>query len=231
MHLDIFENPEKNDLFQQIFESVLVKENRMKKCFFLSVLIAIIILSPYMAPAQDWNSLKEASRNIRSVKAEFLQKRSLPILTKPLVSEGKLFYSVPDSLRWEYTSPLRSVMLRKGNKIQIYNFSDGVWKPEMAQAVESRRMVLTEISHWFQGRFDESTAFKQSYSPGSPERVILVSKEGIEKFISRIEIVLSTKPGVIDRVEIEEPERSCTSIVFKNVEINSKIPPEIFEKP
>jgi outer membrane lipoprotein-sorting protein len=189
------------------------------------------IFSADITSAQDLNSLKEASRNIRSVKAEFSQKRSLPILTKPLVSEGKLFYSVPDSLRWEYISPLRSVMLRKGNKIQIYNFSDGVWKPEMAQAVESRRMILTEISHWFQGRFDESNAFKQSYSPGPPERVILVSKEGIEKFISKIEIVLSTKPGVIDRVEIEEPGGSRTSIIFKNVKINSSLPPDIFEKP
>ncbi len=203
----------------------------MKRFIFSSVLIIVALFSAEMAPAQDLTSLKEAFRNIRSVKADFLQKRSLPILTKPLLSEGKLFFSMPDSIRWEYLSPLRSVMLRKGNNIQIYNFSDGVWKPEMAQAVESRQMVLAEISHWFQGRFDESKAFKHSYSPGPPERVILISKEEIEKFISRIEIVLSTKPGVIDRVEIEEPGGSRTSIVFKNVEINSSFSSGIFEKP
>src|SRR5574341_1458734 len=105
----------------------------MKKLIFLNVLIAMAVFVADRGPAQDLNSLKEASRNIRSVKAEFLQKRSLPILTKPLFSEGKLFFSIPNSLRWEYLSPLRSVMLRKGNDIQIYNFSEGVWKPEMAQ--------------------------------------------------------------------------------------------------
>jgi len=203
----------------------------MKRFIFLSALITVVVFSTEMAPAQDLTSLKEAFRNIRSVKAEFLQKRSLPILTKPLLSEGKLFFSMPDSLRWEYLTPLRSVMLRKGNNIQIYNFSDGVWKPELAQAVESRRMVLAEISHWFQGRFDESTAFKHSYSPGPPERVILVSKEGINRFINRIEIIVSVRPGVIDRVEIEEPGGSRTSIEFKNVEINSSLPSEVFEKP
>jgi outer membrane lipoprotein-sorting protein len=203
----------------------------MKRFIFLGVLITVAVFFAEMAPTQDLTSLKEASRNIRSVKAEFLQKRSLPILTKPLLSEGKLFFSMPDSLRWEYLSPLRSVMLRKGNKIQIYNFSDGVWKPEMAQAIESRRMVLLEISHWFQGRFDESKAFKHSYSPGPPERVILVSKEGINRFINRIEIILSARPGVIDRVEIEEPRGSRTSIEFKNVEINSSFSSEVFEKP
>ena len=203
----------------------------MKRFIFLSVLITVGLFSAEIAPAQDLTSLKEAFRNIRSVKAEFLQKRSLQILTKPLFSEGKLFFYTPDSLRWEYLSPLRTVMLQKGNTIQIYNFSDGVWKPEMAQAVESRRMVLAEISHWFQGRFDESKAFKHLYSPGPPGRVILVSGEGINRFINRIEIVLSVRPGVIERVDIEEPGGSRTSIEFKNVEINSSFSSEVFEKP
>jgi hypothetical protein len=92
-------------------------------------------------------------------------------------------------------------------------------------------MVLFEISRWFQGRFDESKVFRNLYSPGPPARVILVPREGIDRFIQRIEIVLSARPGVIDRVEIEEPGGSRTSIEFRNVEINSSLPSEIFEKP
>ena len=183
------------------------------------------------ASAQDWASLKKTFMNIRSVKAEFFQKRYLKILTKPLLSEGKLFFYIPDSLRWEYINPLRTVMLQKENSIQIYSFSEGAWKSEMAQAVEARRMVLAEISQWFQGRFDESKAFKHVYSPGPPARVTMVPGEGINRFIQRIEIVLSAKPGVIDRVEIEEAGGSRTSIEFRNVEINSSFSSEVFEKP
>ena len=203
----------------------------MKKFLFLKVVVATVFLSAAAVPAQDWTSLKETFRNIRSVRADFLQKRTLQILTKPLLSEGKLFFYTPDSLRWEYFSPLRSVMLQKGNNIQVYNFSEGKWKPEMTQAVEARRMVLEEISRWFQGRFDESKAFKHTYSPGPPARIILVPGEGVNRFIQRIEIVLSARPGVIDRVEIEEPGGSRTSIEFKNVEINSTFSSEVFEKP
>ena len=184
-----------------------------------------------IASAQDWASVKEDFRNIRSVKADFLQKRFLKILTKPLLSEGKLFFSIPDSLRWEYLSPLQSVMLQKGSTVQIYNFFEDLWKPEMPESVEATRMVLGEISQWFQGRFDESKAFKQLYSPGPPARVTMVPGEGINRFIQRIEIILSARPGVIDRVEIEEPGGSRTSIEFRNVEINSNFPSEVFEKP
>jgi outer membrane lipoprotein-sorting protein len=203
----------------------------MKKFLFISVLVITGFLYAGAALSQDLSSLKEASRNIRSVKGEFLQKRHLQILTKPLFSEGRLFLYAPDSLRWEYLSPLRSVMLQKGNTIQVYNFSEGVWKPEMTQAIESRRMVLAEINQWFQGRFDESKVFKHVYFPGPPVRVTMVPGEGINRFIHRIEIILSVRPGVIDRVEIEEPGGSRTSIEFRNVEINSSFSSEIFEKP
>jgi outer membrane lipoprotein-sorting protein len=203
----------------------------MKRFLFIIALITMELFFAEIALAQDWTSLKNTFRNIRSVKAEFLQKRYLQILTKPLLSEGKLFFHISDSLRWEYLTPLRSVMLQKGNTLQIYNFSEGVWKPEMTQAIESRRMVLAEISQWFQGRFDESKAFKHVYSPGPPARVIMVPGEGINRFIHRIEIVLSVRPGVIDRVEIEEPGGSRTSIEFRNVEINSSFSSEVFEKP
>ena len=203
----------------------------MKRILFLSVLVTSVLLFPGAMPAEDWTSVKEAFRNIRSVKADFLQKRFLQILTKPLLSEGKLFFNTPDSLRWEYLSPLRSVMLQRGSTVKVYNFSEGTWKPEMTQAVEARRMVLAEISQWFQGRFDESKAFKQAYSAGPPAQVTLIAGEGINRFIQRIEIVLSARPGVIDRVEIEEPGGSRTSIEFRNVEVNSGFPSEVFEKP
>jgi outer membrane lipoprotein-sorting protein len=165
------------------------------------------------------------------VKAEFLQKRYLQILKNPLLSEGRFFYLASGSLRWEYLSPLRSVMLQKGESIRLYHFFEGTWKQDMAQAVEARRMVLAEMSQWFQGRFEESKIFSHAYSPGPPGRILLAPKEGINRFILGIEIVLSERPGVIDRVEIAEPGGSATRIEFRNVEINSNLPSEIFDKP
>ncbi|MBI5603244.1 MAG: outer membrane lipoprotein carrier protein LolA [Deltaproteobacteria bacterium] len=203
----------------------------MKRILFFCVLMTLGLQLSVAGASQDLASLKEIAKNIQSIKADFIQKRFLPILTKPLLSEGRFFFCLPGSLRWEYLSPLRSVMLQKGDTIKLYHFSEGAWKPETTPAVESRRMVLAEINRWFQGRFDESKAFKPLYSPGPPARVILTPGEGIDKFIQRIEIVLSAKPGVIDRVEIKEPGGSLTSMEFKKVETNSKIPAEIFDTP
>jgi outer membrane lipoprotein-sorting protein len=203
----------------------------MKRFLFLPAFIFTILLCTATGHSQDWTSIQEAFRKIKSIKADFLQKRHLQILKDPLLSEGRFFFDASGSLRWEYLKPLRTVMLQKGDAIQLYHFTEGKWKPEMTQAVEARRMVLAEIHQWFQGRFAENKVFSHRYSPGPPARVALTPREGIDKFIQRIEIVLSVKPGIIDRVEIEESGSSRTSIEFRNVEINPSFPPGIFEKP
>jgi outer membrane lipoprotein-sorting protein len=208
-----------------------MRKGVFREIFVLGMVMVMGFVSAKPAQSQDWDSLKESFRNIQAVKAEFLQERHVQILKEPLVSEGRFFYLSTGSLRWEYLRPLRSVMLQKGDSIRLYHFSEGAWKQDMAQGVEARRMVLAEMSQWFQGRFEESRVFKHSYSQGPPGRIFLIPGEGVSKFILGIEIVLSDRPGVIDRVEITEPGGSATRIVFKNVEINASLPSRLFDEP
>ena len=209
-----------------------MKKSAWNKILYLCSAVTVAgLVSVMPAHSQDWASLKESFRKIQSVKAEFLQERHLQILKEPLVSEGRFFYLASGSLRWEYLSPLRSVMLQKGDSVRLYHVSEGAWKQVMAQGVEARRMVLAEMSQWFQGRFEESRVFSHAYTPGSPGRILLTPGEGINKFILGIEIVLADRPGVIDRVEITEPGGSSTRISFRNVEINASLDSRVFDEP
>jgi len=208
-----------------------MKKGMWGKRVFLGAVMAAGLVSAMPCHAQDWASVKQAFRNTESVKAEFVQERHLQILKAPLVSQGRFFYLSSGSLRWEYLSPIRSVMLQKGDNVRLYHFSEGAWKQDMTQGVEARRMVLAEMSQWLQGRFEESKVFSHAYSPGPPGRVLLTPREGISKFILGIEIVLSDRAGVIDRVEMTEPGGAATRILFRNVELNSSPGPEIFDTP
>ena len=203
----------------------------LREILVLGVVMVTTLVSATSACSQDWASVKQAFRNTESVKAEFVQERHLQILKAPLVSQGRFFYLSSGSLRWEYLSPIRSVMLQKGDNVRLYHFSEGAWKQDMTQGVEARRMVLAEMSQWLQGRFEESKVFSHAYSPGPPGRVLLTPREGISKFILGIEIVLSDRAGVIDRVEMTEPGGAATRILFRNVELNSSPGPEIFDTP
>ena len=207
-------------------------KKRVLRGIFVSGMVMVMgLVSPKPVHSQDWASLKASFRKIQSVKAEFVQERRLQILKEPLISEGRLFFLASGALRWEYLTPLRSVMLQKGDSVRLYHFSEGAWKQDMTQGVEARRMVLAEMSQWLQGRFEESRVFTPSYSPGPPERIFLAPGEGINKFVLGIEIVLSDRPGVIDRVEITEPGGSSTRIMFRNVEINAGLDSKVFDQP
>ena len=128
-----------------------MRKRMRREMVFLGVLTVAGLAAAMPVYSQDWASLKESFRNIQSVKAEFVQERHLQILKDPLVSEGRFFYLASGSLRWEYLSPLQSVMLQKGDSVRLYHFSESAWKQDMAQGVEARRMVLAEMSQWLRG--------------------------------------------------------------------------------
>ena len=205
----------------------------MEKRFrIIFVLIAILVQGNLgLGFSQGWEDLKEAAESIRTLKADFTQKRHLKILDAPLISKGRLYYKAPDLLRWEYSSPLRSVMLKRGENVNVYHFLGGAWKADSSQAVEVRRMIFAEINRWLKGQFSEAAGFTPSYASGPPVRITLTPKEEFKRFLNRIELIFSERPGIIRSVEMIESGEANTRIEFTNVEINTHIAPAVFEEP
>jgi outer membrane lipoprotein-sorting protein len=207
-------------------------DKRFRKSLVLFAVAATLVQgNSAVGLSQDWGELRRAAESIRTLKAEFTQKRHLRILETPLISKGKLYYKAPDLLRWEYLSPLKSAMLKDGEGINVYQFLEGAWKADSTQAVEVRRMIFAEINRWLKGRFNEASGFTPSYSSGPPVRITLTPGEEFKRFLNRIELVFSETPGIIRSVEMIESQEAKTRIEFTNLEINSHIPAEIFKKP
>ena len=59
-------------------------------------LLGVILLLPFLlAWAGSWEGIREASRRIASLDAQFVQKKTLPILAKPFVSHGRFLFQTP----------------------------------------------------------------------------------------------------------------------------------------
>ena len=203
----------------------------MGRWFGALLLALILVQSPLAWGGGDWHDFQEAASKIKSLKAEFIQEKRLKILSKPLVSHGRLFYRPPDYLRWEYTKPIKSVMLMRKDVVKMFLWRDGAWAEDAGQSVEIRRVVLDEITGWFGGRFDQTQGFEPRYEPGTPARIVLTAKPGLKEFIDRVELVLSGRPGVITSVEIVEGPDASTLIEFTDVQVDTVLPDDIFEKP
>ncbi|MEW6666881.1 MAG: outer membrane lipoprotein carrier protein LolA [Thermodesulfobacteriota bacterium] len=167
---------------------------------------------------------------ITSVRGEFTQTRRMKILAKPLVSSGMFLFQVPDSLRWEYRSPLQSILLAYKGKTKRFVQRNGDLVEDRSASLPSMHMVVQEIGQWLKGRFDENPAFTASLEPG--RKIGLVPKESsFAALIQRIEIVLSERDGVIGSVTIYEGEDSFTRIEFDRVALNQPVEDSLFREP
>ncbi len=179
--------------------------------------------------SDNWEGIKKGAEAVKSIRADFVQEKHMKILTRPFVSKGILLYRIPGDLRWEYTEPVKSVLLMfDGRTRRFTEGTDGLVEDKGAGR-HAMQFVMQEITRWFSGRFDENPDFEADLASGG--RIVLrPRKTALAGIIARIELVLSDRPGIIRSVEIYENEDTFTRIIFQNVKSNEDLPDEIFQE-
>lgn len=202
--------------------------------------ITILISAPLcgLVPsgwAQSWESIRASAGAITSVETEFTQTKYLPILNKPLISKGKLWYQAPGSLRWEYVSPIHSILLMHNGRIKrvTQDTRTHQFREESSEGLDAMQVVLGEITQWLNGRFDENPMFTARLEPGG--KIVLTPKQkGFGDVIQCIEVNLDTRPGqqpgMIRRVLIYESETAYTDLSFGGTKLNQSIDESVFQK-
>ncbi len=177
----------------------------------------------------SWERIKKEAKNIRSLSAGFIQKKQMKILVKPLVSRGVLYFQSPDSLRWEYESPIQSILIAHQGTISRYFKRDNTIIKDSGTNLQVMQFVILEIRRWLNGSFSESPYFAATLKKGG--RIVLVPrKKAFSEMINRIELVLSEKPGMIKSIVIYESEDSFTQLEFRAAKLNEMIKGSLFEE-
>lgn len=207
-----------------------MKNNLIKPCRFILSTFLLFILLPRIASADGFEQLRSNSANIKTVQARFVQKKLMKILARPFISEGRFFYAAPDSLRWEYLKPLRSVVLSGKGSTKRYIMSGGKMVEDKSGGVKAMSIVLGEITNWMSGKFDGNPSFRATLKEGTNTLITLVpAEQNIAGMIEKIEISVVRKTMVVKSVKIIEGKNAATIIDFSNVEINKGINSSVFQ--
>lgn len=193
----------------------------MKSIFFL---IPLCLLLAYGAPAAEKTG--QEGFQLHSVRAEFRQEKHLEILAAPIISTGLFIFQAPQSLRWEYRTPIRSLLLMHEGRLKKYVEQDGRLREETV-GFDTMQVVLSEITNWLDGRFTDNRMFKVSF-PDQKTVLLLPREKGIAALISSIELKLGDKKGLLDQVTIYEGPDSYTRLTFSNPVLNQEIPSSLF---
>ncbi|TKB28262.1 outer membrane lipoprotein carrier protein LolA [Desulfopila sp. IMCC35006] len=164
---------------------------------------------------------------LQSVQADFVQEKHLKILTHPIISTGTFAFQRPQSLRWEYARPIRSILLMHDGEVKKFVEQDGRLVEDKGMQFGAMQVVLAEISNWLDGRFTENKMFQVARPT---DRTILLTPKSQELagVISRIELTLADQQGNLDGITIFEGPDSYTRMRFSKRVLNRKIPVAVF---
>jgi len=204
-----------------------MQKTRIYHLFLCAVILASAGLC--LGWADTWDDIKAASGKVTAIRAEFVQEKHMKILVRPLVSQGMFYFKAPRSLRWEYRSPIQSILLTHGGKTRRFIRKDGKVSEDAGAQLPAVQMVLHEITQWLKGRFDENPMFSSHLEPG-PKVVLRPKEKKFAGMIQRIELILADRPGMIRSVTIFEGEDSFTRLRFKKVVLNPPLPDDLFGK-
>jgi outer membrane lipoprotein-sorting protein len=193
----------------------------------------LLLLAPILLASTDnWSSIQEAARKVTSVQADFIQTKHLKMLARPITAEGKLYYRKPGELRWEYTGPIKSVLIKNKRGISRMTWRDGAYRADAEAKLKPVQLVLEQMELWLQGDYVQSTLFTATLEAGPSPKIKLVPKnKSLGSLITAVYVFLAEQPGAVDSIEIWENQDSVTRIKLKNVKLNGTFPAKVFEPP
>lgn len=209
----------------------------MKK-LVLSILCVVISLcataQTQLSEAQSQEvkaSLTQAATSMQSLQCRFEQSKTMAMLAEPSVSEGRMYFSSPDRLRWEYVKPYAFALVVNGERIvkvtdgkaEVLDGNSG----KMYQGIVSVIMGSASGKNLFDDTmfdvvlFDDGTCWKAEMTP---------IRRDMKRMFSQLVFHFDKKTKVIDHVEFIEPKGDKTVIRFEEVRLNKGIDDNIFKE-
>ena len=171
-----------------------------------------------------------ASKQMKTMRCDFVQKKTISILADEMLSEGKLLYKQPDKLCWEYTKPYQYRFTLNGDKVMIGTENNkNIIDVNRSQIFnEISKVIVSSING--SGIFDEDK-FSANFNVGTQDfQVALTPKQKeLRQMFSSITLTFNRKDYSVDIVEIKEINGDMMHITMKNKRINQELDDEIFD--
>lgn len=141
-----------------------------------------------------------------------------------MVSHGRMLYSKPNKLRWEYTAPYHYIFILNGQTVWMKN-TQGSSKIDVAQSKMFKEITRIMMSSVLGTYVSNNRDFAVSLNgQGNNWKAILVPKKSpLKQMFKTITIYFDMRKSEVYGVKMIDKNGDATSIVLKNVEINTPV--------
>ena len=201
----------------------------------MSLGCALFLISPVQpAGAADSDELggflaeiQAASDQVRSFSAEFDQERRLALFTEPVIFHGSLTVVRPNRLRWEFTSPIPSVLIFSGERGLRCNEKGPPVHFDLGSD-PIMRTVAEQLWLWLGGDYSRLNALYLIEKSGPSGLRITPKDHAVSEYIGAVTVTFNTTSKQPEKVEIAEPGGDTTLISFRSYVLNTNTPDILF---
>lgn len=197
----------------------------------LFILIASLLSCVAMAQndTQIIEQISAASAKITTLECDFVQTKHLKILDNRLVSRGKMYYSQPDKLRWEYVTPYSYIFIMNQNQILLKNSTraDVIDVNQNKIFKDVSRLMMNSIMG---DMLKDNTTFEISMAStkGGYTATLIPIKREMKQMWTKLVLLFDAESLGVKRMEMHEKSGDCTIIELENVKINRAINSTLF---
>ncbi len=163
----------------------------------------------------------------------FVQERHLSLFNEPLRSEGFLCFQKPGRIRWETTSPYKSILVSDGSGVAQFEWADGKWKKLEIGLGDALQNVVSQIAGVMDGRFaGDRRNYSASLTHSSEGYVVKLVPQNamVRRMMAAIEVHLAADLKGTRRVVLRETGGDFTDIRFSEQVANLVMPPRSFDR-
>lgn len=209
--------------------------------YLKSFLIAVFLFAGISAGAQDFSpvggdklqkimsKIVSVSSSINTLGSDFKEVKDIAILSDKQISTGKMYYSRPSKIRWEYVSPNPYLFIVNDGQTVVKNGS------KIERGNTGAAMVFKQIGKMILGCIsgnkivDEKQFSALYYTNGKIFKIVMTPRDRrMKQMMSSITFSFSTADYYIISIEMLGSTGDSTVITLNNKDINSKLNNSVF---
>lgn len=174
--------------------------------------------------------ISDVAASVKTLQCDFIQTKTLKMLDDKIVSEGKMYCSQPNMLRWEYVSPYiytfilnnDVVMLKSSSRSDVIDVNRNKMFKEIACIMMNS--VLGKC-------LMDKKSFKVSLSDKNPYYVVTLipMKREMKQTFTKILLYYDRECSMIVKVEMHERNGDNTLIELNHITKNSPINTSVYD--
>lgn len=201
-----------------------------KIIFTLLMLLSVTAsFSQNYTQAQVRQRINSVATHTNSMTCDFVQTKTLHMLKSKVVSYGNMYYSKPNKLRWEYTSPYHYIFILNGQTVWLKN-SKGNSKINVAQSKMFKEITRIMMSSVLGTCVSNNHDFNVSLQGrGNSWYAVMTPKRNpMKQMFSQIIVYFDMARSMVSSVKMVEKNDDATVITLKNIRTNTPVNAKVF---